>query len=109
NSSDSVAFMVQIEWDEQDSELQDILNWFKIEFPIEYWVPLITVSRPIIFAVFLVDSVKEINPIVEKIKKTTFVKSAASIMGNESYSFHDLRRYWLEERFIEAGLKPTLE
>jgi Lrp/AsnC family transcriptional regulator for asnA, asnC and gidA len=109
NSSDSVAFMVQIEWDEQDSELQDILKWLNIEFPKEYWVPLITVSRPIFFAIFLVESVKEINPIVEKIKKTTFVKSATSIMGNESYSFHDLRRYWLEERFIEAGLKPTLE
>ncbi|MFW9908887.1 MAG: Lrp/AsnC family transcriptional regulator [Candidatus Thorarchaeota archaeon] len=109
NSTDSIAFMVQIEWDEQDSELQDILYWLNIEFPIEYWVPLITVSRPIIFAIFLVDSVKEINPIVEKIKKATFVKSAASIMGSESYSFHDLRRYWFEERFIEAGLGPTLE
>ena len=109
NSTDSVAFIVQIEWDEQESELQDILKWLNIEFPIEYWVPLITVSRPIIFAIFLVGSVKEINPIVEKIKKAAFIKSATSIMGSDSYSFHDLRRYWFEEKFIEAGLEPTLE
>ncbi len=109
NAADSVAFLVRIEWDEQKSELQDILEWLNVEFPIEYWLPMITASRPFIVAVFLVDSVKEINPIVEKIKKATFVKSATSVMGSESYSFHDLRRYWFEERFIDAGLKPRPE
>lgn len=109
SSADEVAIIVKIDWDEQESELQEVLEWLNVEFPVEFWAPMIAVSRPIIFAIFLVDRVKEINPIVEKIKKAAFVKSTISIMGSESYSFHDLRRYWLEERFIEAGLKPSLE
>jgi len=107
--ADEVAFILRIDWDEQESELQGILEWLNAEFPIEYWAPLIAVSRPIVFAIFLVDKVKEINPIVDKIKKAVFVKSTLPIMGSESYSFHDLRRYWIEERFVEAGLKPSLE
>ena len=109
SSADEVAFIAKIEWDEQESEIQDILEWLNVEFPVEFWAPMIAASRPIIFAIFLVDRIKEINPIVEKIKKTAFAKSTLSIMGSESCSFHDMRRYWFEERFIEAGLSPTLE
>ena len=46
---------------------------------------------------------KDINPIIEKIKRAPFVKSAVTMMGTESYSFHDVRRYWLEEKFLEMG------
>jgi len=107
--ADDIGFMVIIEWNEQESELQDILEWLNVEFPVEYWVPKIAASRPIIFAIFLVGSKREINPIVEKIKKTAFTKSVTFIMGSEGYSFPDLRRYWIEERFIEAELQPSLE
>ncbi len=107
--ADDVAFIVKIEWDEHEAELQDILDWLNAEFQLEFWAPMIAASSPIVFAIFLVERIKDINPIVDKIKNAAFVKSATPIMGSESYSFHDLRRYWLEERFSEAGLKPTLE
>ncbi|GAH01874.1 unnamed protein product [marine sediment metagenome] len=105
----TIAFIVKIEWDEHEAELQDILDWLNAEFQLEFWAPMIAASSPIVFAIFLVERIKDINPIVDKIKNAVFVKSTTPIMGSESYSFHDLRRYLLEERFSEAGLKPTLE
>jgi DNA-binding Lrp family transcriptional regulator len=108
NDADSLTFLAKIEWDEQQMALPDILGWLSTEFP-EYWVPAISATEPIIFAAFLVKSVKEIAPIVERVKSARFVKSVISIMGGESHSFSDMRRYWLEEKFLEYGLDPILE
>lgn len=107
NAADSITFLAKIEWDEQQKELSDILGWLSTDFP-EFWVPMISATEPIIFAALLVDSVKGITPLIEKIRSAKFVKSAISIMGGESYSFPDVRRYWLEEKFAAYGLVQKL-
>ncbi len=103
NAGDSVTFLARIEWDETQTELSEVLGWLSTNFP-EYWVPMISATEPILFAAFLVDSVKNITPLIEKVRSPKFVKSAISIMGSESYSFPDVRRYWLEDKFSEHGL-----
>ena len=102
NAGDGVTFLAKIEWDERKAEIQDVLDWLSNEFPISYWVPLISVSQPVVHAAFVVDNVRDINPIMERIKKGHFVNSAISIMGTESYSFPDLRRQWLQEKVLES-------
>ena len=106
--ADSLTFIAKIEWNELQMELPAILGWLSKEFP-EYWVPAISATEPILFAAFLVSSVKDITPIIERVQSARFVKSVISIMGGESYSFFDVRRYWLEEIFKEHGLDSFLE
>lgn len=101
NAGDSISFLARIEWDERKGDMQEILNWLKHEFPVSYWVPLISISQPVMFCSFVVDRVKGINPIMERIKSADFVKSAIPIMGSKSYSFPDIRRQWLEKKFLE--------
>lgn len=103
NAADSVTFLAKIEWDEQQTELSNILKWLSTDFP-EFWVPMISATEPVVFAAFLVDGVKGITPLIEKIRSAEFIKSAISIMGGESYSFSDVRRYWLDDKFAEYGL-----
>jgi DNA-binding Lrp family transcriptional regulator len=103
NAGDSISFLARIEWDERKVEMQDILAWLNDEFPVSYWIPLISVSQPVMFCSFVVDHAKDIKPIVERIKSRNFVKSVISIMGSESYSFPDIRRQWLEKKFLELG------
>ncbi|MFW9931866.1 MAG: winged helix-turn-helix transcriptional regulator [Candidatus Thorarchaeota archaeon] len=108
NSTDGVSFLVRVVWDENQSQLPDVLEWLSTEFSDEYWFPLISVNSPIIFAVFMVAKIKDINVVIEKLRKSPLLTSASAIMGSQSHSFYDLRRYWLEEKFIETGLPPTL-
>lgn len=108
NAADSVTFLARIEWDEKQTELSHILKWLSTDFP-EFWVPMISAAEPIVFAAFLVDTVRNITPIIENIRSTPFIKSAISIMGSESHSFPDVRRYWLEDRFAEYGLDQKPE
>ncbi|MFW9967080.1 MAG: winged helix-turn-helix transcriptional regulator [Candidatus Thorarchaeota archaeon] len=107
NDAGSVAFLVKIEWDENRMEVQDILGWLGKDFPIEFWIPIIPVAQPILYGVFLVDVARDIGPIIDRVRKAPFVKSAVSLMGGESYSFSDVRRTWLEQIFIESGLESV--
>jgi DNA-binding Lrp family transcriptional regulator len=101
NSGDSLTFLARIEWDERKVEMQDILARLNKEFPVSFWIPLISVSQPVMFCSFVVEHVKDVTPIIERIKSMNFVKSVISIMGTESYSFPDIRRQWLEKKFLE--------
>jgi len=103
NSSDSVTILARIEWDEKQVDLSKVLEFLNTDFP-EFITPTISASEPVIFAAFFVEDVRDINPVIERVKSATFIKSVVSIMGSESHSFSDLRRYWLEEKFREAGL-----
>lgn len=103
NAGDVLVFLARIEFDERKAQIQDILSWLSTEFPISYWIPLISVSEPVMLCAFVVDYVKDINPIITRIKGSHFVSSAISIMGSESYSFPDLRRKWLQNKFLELG------
>ncbi|MFW9973895.1 MAG: winged helix-turn-helix transcriptional regulator [Candidatus Thorarchaeota archaeon] len=100
NAGGGLIFLARIEWDERKTELQEILDWLNNSFPVSYWIPLISVSEPVMFCAFVVDYVKDINPIIEHIKTTHFVRSVVPIMGTESYSFPDLRRQWLQNKFL---------
>ncbi|MFW9907158.1 MAG: Lrp/AsnC family transcriptional regulator [Candidatus Thorarchaeota archaeon] len=102
NAGNSLVFMARIEWNERKAKVQDVITWLNTEFPVSHWIPLISVSEPIMYSVFVVDQVKEINPILSQIKSQDFVQSAISIMGTESYSFQDLRRKWLQDRILEV-------
>jgi DNA-binding Lrp family transcriptional regulator len=101
NAGDSMTFLARIEWDERKAEIQDVIDWLTSEFPVSYWIPLISVSQPVVFGAFVVNHVKEINPIMERIKRAHFVKSTIPILGTESYSFPDLRRQWLQGKVLE--------
>lgn len=103
NSSDSVTILARIELDEKQVDLSKVLEFLNTDFP-EFITPTISASEPVIFAAFFVEDVRDINPVIERVKTAPFIKSVVSIMGSESHSFSDLRRYWLEEKFREAGL-----
>ncbi len=103
NAGESLSFLARIEWDERKAEIQDVIDLLTSEFPVSYWIPLISVSQPVVFGAFVVDNARDINPIMERIKRANFVKATIPILGTESYSFPDLRRKWLQEKLLELN------
>jgi hypothetical protein len=103
NKGDNVTFIVKIEWDENIRKLDSLISWLSKEFGNELWLPLVSVNQDCIVAIFIVEHVREISPILEKIRHEVFTTSVVSKMGRESYSFPDIRREWLEKRFAEIG------
>jgi DNA-binding Lrp family transcriptional regulator len=104
NAGDNVTFLIKLLWDDKKSSLNEILDWLTSEFSEDLWAPLISVTQPCIIGIFIVDHVREISPILERVKHAPFTLSAMSKMGRESYSFTDIRSIWLENQMNEASL-----
>jgi len=104
NASDSITFLAQIQWEEENIDLESILSWLRKEFPVEFWEPLISANEPTMFPAFVVNSLKDVERVTRKLQHTPFIKSVVTLIGKPSKSFHDLRRYHLENQLKEASL-----
>ena len=96
NASESITFLSQLRWDDSKIDLEKILAWLRNEFPVEFWEPLISANEPVMFPAFVVNSLRDVERITAIIEEKSFVKSVITLIGKPSRSFHDLRRYRLE-------------
>jgi DNA-binding Lrp family transcriptional regulator len=103
NAADCITFLMQIEWDEHKASLDDILGWLREHFPQEFWEPLICASENMMFAAFVVETLKDMSRIGHEIRTCPLVISHTSLLGEPSRSYPDIRRYRLEELLEREG------
>lgn len=104
NASDSITFLAQIHWDEEKTDLEDIMSWLRNKFPVELWEPLISANEPTMFPAFVVNTLRDVERVTRELQQAPFIKSVVIMIGKPSKSFYDLRRYRLEEMLKEASL-----
>jgi len=71
---------LRIEWDEKNTTLQDVIDWLRTEYPLEFWTPFISATAPIIFARFVVDDLEKIEMIARAVKRSPFVKTLSTLV-----------------------------
>jgi DNA-binding Lrp family transcriptional regulator len=97
NATDSITFLSKIVWDEVKINLGSLMDWLRREFPMEFWEPLISADSPAMFPAFVVDSLRDVKRITDKLQHADFITTVVTLIGKPSRSFYDLRRYRLEE------------
>ncbi len=103
NATDSITFLSKIVWDEGKTNLGAMMDWLRKEFPVEFWEPLISAGSPAMFPAFVVDSLRDVERITDKLQRADFITSVVTLIGKPSRSFYDLRRYRLEEMVKETS------
>ncbi len=103
NATDSITFLSKIVWDEEKTNLGSLMDWLRREFPVEFWEPLISAGSPALFPAFVVDSLRDVERITNKLQHADFITSVVTLIGKPSRSFYDLRRYCLEEMVKETS------
>jgi DNA-binding Lrp family transcriptional regulator len=97
NASESITFLSKIRWDDDKTDLEKMMALLRKEFPTEFWEPLISATEPVMFPAFVVDTLRDVERVTKTLEQQDFIKSVVTLIGKPSRSFHDLRRYHLED------------
>ncbi len=104
NASDSITFLAQLQWDENTINFEGVMSWLRKKFPVEFWEPLISANAPTMFPAFVVATLKDVERVTRELQHAVFIESVVTLIGKPSKSFHDLRRYRLEDMLRAAAL-----
>ncbi|UCG02687.1 MAG: winged helix-turn-helix transcriptional regulator [Candidatus Heimdallarchaeota archaeon] len=99
NGWDSIAFLVQIHWDEKMMDPKIMHEMIQKQFPVEYWrlVSFASAISPTLFAVFVVNDVKSLDQITKEIRKMPHITSVVTIMGKPVQSYPDIKTCQLQK------------
>lgn len=95
NAGDSIGFILRVEWYPERADVSTVMQL--LSGSPEYYIPIISATEPVIFASFVVSSVKDIDRIVSRIKSDSSIKNLVTYMGKKSRIYPDLRNFKLQE------------
>lgn len=98
-------FFVRFEWNENETTLDEIVDWLQKEFPLNIWDTMPISNEPLIFAEFVIGDLEEVEDIALKIRSNTFVKSTTVLIAYTNKKFPYLPQIMLDDMIREAGIE----
>ena len=97
NAGNNITFLERIEFDEKITSLNSLNLWLGEQFKRSYLTPIICTTVPVLYAVFVVDQLAELQEIEPIIKKYKGIKSLTTFIGKPSVSFDDIKSNFLKK------------
>ncbi|MHA2304216.1 MAG: AsnC family transcriptional regulator [Candidatus Hodarchaeales archaeon] len=98
-----ITSMIRIHWKEKEIDVGAILAYLSQTFPDEYFVPLLSATNPLLFAIFLASDSRRIQEINAILRQKTEFTSIITYLGEPARIFPDLKLIRLKEILAEAG------
>jgi DNA-binding Lrp family transcriptional regulator len=98
-----VNLNIRISWDEKRISIDELTDWLRKEYPIEFWNPFISASAPVAFAEFMVGDLHNAEAISKRIRELPFVTSSTTLVSYSSAKFPYLAEIMLQEMVADAG------
>ena len=98
-----VNFYVRLEWDEDETSLEDVVRWLQETYTLELWDPTVSATDPIIYAEFVVENLHEAEEIARNIRNRPFVKSTSTLVSYSNLKFSYFAESMLDDMIREAG------
>ncbi len=95
--------LLRIEWEEKETTHENVIDWLRQEYPLEFWTPFISATSPVVFARFVVEDLETIESIAKAVKRAPFVKSLSALVFYSNNLFDwpgasELRRILEDEK-----------
>ncbi|MFX1482258.1 MAG: winged helix-turn-helix transcriptional regulator [Promethearchaeota archaeon] len=100
----NTEFYLKIKYNEQTSEKDEVEEWLRSTYPLEYWYSFFSAMEPLIFAKFVTDHFAAAEVISNSIKKAPFTDVVDVLLSYPVRKFPRLGRIKIEEMIAEAGL-----
>lgn len=97
NAGGATAFLVRIERNEQKALIGEVVEWLQQKFPIQFWYAYASATMPTLFNVFIVDHLRDANPIIKEISQCPLIDSVKAIFGYPTKRYTGLRELWFEK------------
>ena len=102
---EEVPFILRISWDEKLLNHNEIEPWLVDKFGPLLWEFYISALEPVVFALFSVENVFEIDSIARTIRSENFVNSVKTIIGKHHKYFGGLSHDKVHEVLQESGFR----
>ncbi|MHA1905231.1 MAG: Lrp/AsnC family transcriptional regulator [Candidatus Thorarchaeota archaeon] len=99
----STQCRIRIDWDPKIKTYEEIDSWIRNEYPLEYWESFVSAAEPVMFARFVVDHIRKVEPISRRIKREPFAISANALIYYPVKKFPRLGMTMLEDMLKEKG------
>ncbi len=80
NAGDSIAFISKLRYDSKETQPDDINRIIQEKYPLEYFYSHVSAIEPIVFSVFLVDHLFDIQKISRQLRKLHGIKSLSTMI-----------------------------
>jgi DNA-binding Lrp family transcriptional regulator len=95
NASDYIQFLMRTTYDERAIAADKLVVWLKESYPRKYWDVYFVSTSPEVFVEFVVDNLRDVEHILQSMKKTEFIKTASPILR-----FSESKFPWLGELYL---------
>ena len=98
-----VNLNIRISWDEKKISIDELADWLREEYPIEFYHPFISASTPVVFAEFMVNDLHDAESISKRIRELPYVMSSTTLVSYSSSKFPYLAEILLQEMVADPG------
>ena len=100
---DEVPFILRISWDESILKHDKIGSWLEDKFGPLLWEFYISALEPVVFGLFSVENVYEIDSIAREVRSEDYVKTVKTLIGKHHKYFGGLSYDKLYEILQDSG------
>ena len=93
----------QLRWDENQTTPEDLVNWLREQYPLEFWYAFISATVPLMFCVFLFDQLADAEPVTRTLRKSSVITSVETQIPYPSRIYPSLGELRLKEMIMKAG------
>ncbi|MHA1636614.1 MAG: winged helix-turn-helix transcriptional regulator [Candidatus Thorarchaeota archaeon] len=97
NAGGSTMFVVRVSWNEKQTNATMIAEWFSNEYPVEYWYHYQSASDSILWAILVVDHIRDAEPIVRGLQQIPSVELTSMVIPYPEKRFKGLGIIALDE------------
>ena len=97
NAGGSTMFVARTSWDDKQTNATLIAEWFKTEYPDEYWYHYQSASDPTLWAILVVDHIRDAEPIIRGLQQIPSVQITSMVFPYPEKRFKGLGFVMLDE------------
>lgn len=102
---EEVPFILRISWDEQVLKHDKIKPWLEDKFGSLLWEFYLSALEPVVFTLFSVENVFEIDSIARAIRREPFVKTVKTLIGKHHRYFGGLSHDKIYDMLRDSGYR----
>lgn len=72
--------LMRIEWDPAAASVDEIVEWLRTNYPLEFWSPFISATSPTVFARFVVRQLERGDEIMRAIRRAPFTEKVSPLV-----------------------------
>ena len=77
---DDISFMLKVSFNEAEVEPGEIAYWIEKEFPQEYWLSFLLLSKPVMVNYMTSESLSRVESIIRRLKDTSFIQDVETLL-----------------------------